>query len=69
VAELARIREEEGYMAEWNPEQDGSLFLIENHCPICAAADELRALPARAGIGRMPIQLIAWKAMPRRLQT
>jgi hypothetical protein len=69
VAELARIREEECFMAGWSRGQDGSLFLIENHCPICAAADELRALPARAGIGRMPIQLIAWKAMPRRLQT
>jgi predicted ArsR family transcriptional regulator len=36
---LARIRAEEGYMAELrrDPDSDGWLF-IENHCPICAAA-------------------------------
>jgi predicted ArsR family transcriptional regulator len=38
VAELARIRSDEGYMAEWTTEEDGSYVLIENHCPICAAA-------------------------------
>ncbi|MDR2276041.1 MAG: transcriptional regulator [Sphingobacterium sp.] len=32
-------RTEEGYMAEWRKEA-GSYFLIENHCPICAAATE-----------------------------
>nr|WP_222845740.1 metalloregulator ArsR/SmtB family transcription factor [Flavilitoribacter nigricans] len=36
---LARLRSEEGYMAEWKKE-DGEYFLIENHCPICAAATE-----------------------------
>ncbi|MDR6923679.1 metalloregulator ArsR/SmtB family transcription factor [Chryseobacterium sp. 2987] len=36
---LVRIRSEEGYMAEWKKE-DGEYFLIENHCPICAAAAE-----------------------------
>jgi predicted ArsR family transcriptional regulator len=35
---LARIRTEEGYMAELKPEARGSFLLIENHCPICAAA-------------------------------
>jgi predicted ArsR family transcriptional regulator len=35
---LARIRTEEGYMAEVKPEARGSFLLIENHCPICAAA-------------------------------
>ena len=25
-------------MAEVEPQDDGSLLLIENHCPICAAA-------------------------------
>lgn len=40
VAELARIRANEGYMAEWSAEQDGSFLLIENHCPICAAASQ-----------------------------
>jgi predicted ArsR family transcriptional regulator len=44
VAELARIRDAEGYMAEWSAEPDGSLLLIENHCPICAAAESCQDL-------------------------
>jgi predicted ArsR family transcriptional regulator len=39
VARLAAIRTGEGYMAEWHPDGAGFL-LIENHCPICAAATE-----------------------------
>ena len=39
LKELARIRSEEGYMAEVRREKDGSYLLIENHCPICAAAN------------------------------
>jgi predicted ArsR family transcriptional regulator len=35
---LARIRTEEGYMAEVKAERGGSFLLYENHCPICAAA-------------------------------
>ena len=38
VAALADLRSAEGYMADWREEVDGSLLLIENHCPICAAA-------------------------------
>ncbi|BCQ33656.1 transcriptional regulator [Erwinia rhapontici] len=38
VARLAEIRSAEGYMAEYETMDDGSLLLIENHCPICAAA-------------------------------
>jgi len=38
VAALARLRAEEGYMASWMAEPDGSFLLVENHCPICAAA-------------------------------
>ena len=38
VAALARIRTEEGYMAEWARGRDGTFTLIENHCPICDAA-------------------------------
>lgn len=38
VAALARQRAEEGYMAEWHKQRDGSFLLVENHCPICAAA-------------------------------
>ncbi len=37
VTRLAAMREREGYMAEARAEGDGWL-LIENHCPICAAA-------------------------------
>lgn len=38
VAALAELRSAEGYMADWEETGDGSLLLIENHCPICAAA-------------------------------
>ena len=38
VAALADLRSQEGYMASWTTEPDGSLLLVENHCPICAAA-------------------------------
>jgi len=38
VRALARIRTEEGYMAEVKPESKGTFLLLENHCPICAAA-------------------------------
>jgi len=38
LKELARIRTEEGYMAEVRHDDEGFLF-IENHCPICAAAN------------------------------
>ncbi|ASE60758.1 transcriptional regulator [Chryseobacterium indologenes] len=36
---LAQARSKEGYMAEWKKEGE-EYFLIENHCPICAAATE-----------------------------
>src|SRR5262245_59878772 len=39
VIRLAEARTREGYMAECRPEGDGYL-LVENHCPICAAATE-----------------------------
>jgi len=38
LRELARMRTEEGYMAEVRRDGAGFLF-IENHCPICAAAN------------------------------
>ena len=38
VAALSELRREEGYMADWSQEPDGSFLLVENHCPICAAA-------------------------------
>lgn len=39
LKELARVRTEEGYMAEVRPGDGGSYLLVENHCPICAAAN------------------------------
>ncbi|MEZ5103050.1 MAG: metalloregulator ArsR/SmtB family transcription factor [Draconibacterium sp.] len=36
---LSKRRSEEGYIAEWKKEDD-TYYLIENHCPICAAATE-----------------------------
>ena len=38
VAALADLRSQEGYMAAWTEQPDGSMLLVENHCPICAAA-------------------------------
>lgn len=40
AAALARVRDAEGYMAETLVQDDGSVLLIEHHCPICAAAAE-----------------------------
>lgn len=39
LSELAKVRTEEGYMAEVKREGNGSFLLVENHCPICAAAN------------------------------
>lgn len=44
VARLAQLRSREGYMAQWKQNADGSLLLIENHCPICAAARACQGL-------------------------
>lgn len=44
VQALTKIRRREGYMAEWKRRSDGSFVLIENHCPICAAASECQGL-------------------------
>ncbi|MCU0516741.1 MAG: transcriptional regulator [Oscillatoria sp. Prado101] len=38
VAALAQFRSQEGYMAEVIAQPDGSQLLVENHCPIHAAA-------------------------------
>ena len=38
LRELARLRSEEGYMAEVKPDGRSGFLFIENHCPICAAA-------------------------------
>ena len=44
VQALAQIRSEEGYMAEVRAAGRGAYLLIENHCPICAAAQACRGL-------------------------
>lgn len=40
LAQLTQAREDEGYMAELSEQPDGRFLLVENHCPICAAATE-----------------------------
>lgn len=44
VETLADIRTREGYMANVLPQDDGSVLLVENHCPICAAAETCTGL-------------------------
>ena len=44
VEKLAELRDREGYMAEWRREDGGDYVLIENHCPICAAAAKCQNL-------------------------
>ncbi len=43
VQALALARDVEGYMAEVEQQADGTLLLVENHCPICAAARECQS--------------------------
>ena len=38
LQQLAKVRTEEGYMAEVNPAGPHAFLFVENHCPICAAA-------------------------------
>jgi len=44
VEALAEIRREQGYMAECVQRRDGAILLMENHCPICAAASSCQGL-------------------------
>lgn len=44
LAALAEQRSAEGYMAALEPQPDGSFLLLENHCPICAAAAQCQGL-------------------------
>jgi len=41
---LAKIRSREGYMARIDKDADGALLLVENHCPICVAAQSCTGL-------------------------
>ena len=43
---LAASRTEEGYMADVKPQPGGTFLLVENHCPICAAAASCTGLCA-----------------------
>lgn len=47
VDALARIRREEGYMAESRKNRDGSYSLVENHCSIRLAAEACAGLCER----------------------
>ncbi|MDF0717906.1 transcriptional regulator [Muricauda sp. 334s03] len=38
IEKLAELRKQEGYMATYEQDENGNFLLIENHCPICAAA-------------------------------
>jgi predicted ArsR family transcriptional regulator len=68
VAALARLRRAEGFMAEWTKERDGTLLLVENHCPISAAAavcpalcrDELSVFKASIGKG-IPVERVEYR--------
>lgn len=44
VEALSKLRSAEGYMAEVEAKEDGTLLLIENHCPICLAASKCQGL-------------------------
>jgi predicted ArsR family transcriptional regulator len=44
---LAEARTAEGYMAETRRQEDGTWLLVENHCPICAAARACQGLCQR----------------------
>ncbi|QNF34466.1 transcriptional regulator [Adhaeribacter swui] len=43
IARFATIRQQEGYLADWAKDDLGFL-LVENHCPICAAANASPAI-------------------------
>jgi len=46
LQQLARVRTEEGYMAEVKSGENKSFLFIENHCPICVAATQCQGFCA-----------------------
>ena len=44
VQRLVALRSAEGYMAQCVADPDGGLLLVENHCPVCAAAQACQGL-------------------------
>jgi predicted ArsR family transcriptional regulator len=62
VARLVRLRSTEGYMAEASRLDDGTYVIVENHCPICAAATACR------GFCRSELALFARLLAPARVE-
>jgi predicted ArsR family transcriptional regulator len=62
VARLVRLRSAEGYMADASRRDDGSYVIVENHCPICAAAT------ACQGFCRSELALFARLLVPARVE-
>ena len=46
VAELTRLRDQAGYLAEWSPGEDGALVLTENNCAVHRVAEHHPAICA-----------------------
>ena len=44
LQQLAKVRTDEGYMAEVHPVGSRAFVFLENHCPICAAATACQGL-------------------------
>ncbi|MEJ0018404.1 MAG: metalloregulator ArsR/SmtB family transcription factor [Acetobacteraceae bacterium] len=61
VARLVRLRAAEGYMAEASADAGGGFVIIQNHCPICAAAS------ACQGFCRSELALFARLLAPARV--
>lgn len=59
---LAAVREAEGYMAQWSRQDDGTYLLVENHCPICAAAS------ACQGFCRSELELFEMMLAPAKVE-
>lgn len=62
VARLVQLRSAEGYMAESFRRDDGTYVIVENHCPICAAAT------ACQGFCRSELALFARLLAPARVE-
>lgn len=62
VARLVRLRSAEGYMADASRRDDGIFVIVENHCPICAAA------AACQGFCRSELALFARLLAPARVE-
>ncbi len=62
LSHLAELRVAEGYMARWSPDGDGGYLLVEDHCPICAAA------AACQGFCRSELELFRMLLAPARVE-